>query len=51
MEVATLEDVQQLLREEFSGTRVDIDRVRKILSNYKTNPKDWAKYAKFDKYR
>ena len=31
--------------------KVNIEDVEELLGNYKSNPADWRKYAKFDKYK
>ena len=36
------------LHEVFSSDFVNVEYVSKLLSNYKSNPKDWRQYAKYD---
>ena len=35
----------------FLHFKVNIEEVEELLGNYKSNPADWRKYAKFDKYK
>jgi len=35
----------------FHGDSVNIEEVEDLLKSYKSDPKDWSKYAKFDKYK
>lgn len=49
--VTTLEDVLEHLKEAFSGDKVNVDHVMNILEAYKSNPQEWRRYAKFDRYR
>jgi cysteine dioxygenase len=39
------------LRHIFSSDTVNVDYVSKLLKNYKSNPKDWRKYAKYDPHK
>lgn len=53
-EVTPASDLDELisqLHDEFETDEVDVDRVKQIMSAYRTNPKDWIKFAKFDDYR
>lgn len=43
-----LDDLVKILRETFSNNCVNIEYVTKLLSNYKSNPQEWSKYAKYD---
>lgn len=47
----SLEELKEQLRKVFSYDRVNIDYVIRLLESYKSNPKDWKQYAKFDKHR
>ncbi|KAK9503482.1 hypothetical protein O3M35_010028 [Rhynocoris fuscipes] len=49
--ISTLDDVLVHLRDAFSGDKVDIDYVSNILKAYKSNPQEWRRFAKFDRYR
>ncbi len=39
------------LQKIFSSDTVNVDYVTKLLQNYKSNPKDWRKYAKYDPHK
>ncbi|XP_033220348.1 cysteine dioxygenase type 1 isoform X2 [Belonocnema kinseyi] len=47
----TLKEVIQHLNEAFKSDNVNIDRVKDIMAAYRSNPQEWKKYAKFDRYR
>ncbi|XP_015109662.1 cysteine dioxygenase type 1 [Diachasma alloeum] len=47
----TLGELIQELHNAFNSDIVDIDNVQKLISSYRSNPHDWKKYAKFDRYR
>lgn len=47
----TLKDVIHHLHEAFKTDNVNIDRVQDIMLAYRSNPQEWKKYAKFDRYR
>jgi cysteine dioxygenase len=42
--------IDRLLRI-FDSDSVNVEEVEEVLSSYKSDPNDWHKYAKFDKYR
>ena len=46
-----LEELVKELHKVFSFDRVNVDYVKALLSSYKSNPKEWKKYAKFDQHR
>lgn len=46
-----LDDLVGEIRQIFSDERVDVDEVKKLLRNYKSNPKDWQKFTKFEPTR
>lgn len=50
-EVKTLQDLIAKLHEIFEKDEVDIDYVMDVMRSYKSNPQEWRKYAKFDRYR
>lgn len=50
-EVKTLQDLILKLHEIFEKDEVDIDYVMDVMRSYKSNPQEWKKYAKFDRYR
>lgn len=49
--VATLEHLIAELHKAFETDVVDVDHVTDLMKAYKTNPAEWQKYAKFDRYR
>ncbi|XP_029646075.1 cysteine dioxygenase type 1 [Octopus sinensis] len=49
--VATLDDLCKELREVFDSDRVNIEEVKSLMESYKSNPKEWRKFAKFDQHR
>ena len=49
--VATLNDVIERIHEAFSGDEVDVDYVTEVLESYRSNPAEWRKFAKFDRYK
>lgn len=51
MAVSNLQDLVQELHRAFDGDVVDVDHVKQLMNSYKSNPADWKKFAKFDRYR
>jgi len=49
--VSSMKDVISEIHGAFSGSEVDVDHVTEILEAYKSNPADWKKFAKFDRYK
>ncbi|XP_015604627.1 cysteine dioxygenase type 1 [Cephus cinctus] len=49
--VSTLQELIDQLYNAFNTDVVDIDHVQAIMASYKSNPQEWKKYAKFDRYR
>ena len=47
----TWEEMIEKLLEIFESDEVNIEEVEELLGSYKSNPADWRKYAKFDKYK
>ncbi|XP_060701983.1 cysteine dioxygenase type 1 [Hemiscyllium ocellatum] len=47
----TLGDLIQQLHEIFSSDKINVEEVQMLMESYKSNPADWSKFAKFDKYR
>ena len=45
------DELIERLLEIFEEDNVNIEEVEELLSKYKSNPGDWKKYAKFDKYK
>lgn len=50
-EIKTLQDLITKLHEIFEEDEVDVDYVMEVMRSYKSNPQEWRKYAKFDRYR
>lgn len=50
-EVATLTDLIRELHKVFESDSVNIEHVHALMSAYKSNPAEWRKYAKFDRFR
>jgi len=46
-----LDELISELRDIFSQDRVNIEYVQALLESYKSNPKDWKRFAKFDQHR
>jgi cysteine dioxygenase len=46
-----LDELVKELHKVFSYDRVNVDYVKALLSSYKSTPKDWKKFAKFDQHR
>ncbi|XP_046459355.1 cysteine dioxygenase type 1-like [Daphnia pulex] len=49
--VATLDELIAELHKAFESDSVDVDHVTQLMQSYKSNPADWGKFAKFDRYR
>jgi cysteine dioxygenase len=49
--IASLDDMIAELYKAFDGEVVDVDHVRSVMGAYKSNSKDWKKYAFFDTHR
>uniref|UniRef100_UPI00398EBAE9 cysteine dioxygenase type 1-like isoform X1 n=2 Tax=Pristiophorus japonicus TaxID=55135 RepID=UPI00398EBAE9 len=47
----TLEELIKQLYEIFSTDKINVEEVHALMESYKSNPADWSKFAKFDKYR
>jgi len=47
----TLNDLIRELRKAFETDHVNIERVQDLMSSYKSNPREWIKFAQFDPYR
>nr|XP_026483728.1 cysteine dioxygenase 1 [Vanessa tameamea] len=50
-EIDGLENLVSELHRVFSQDHVNIQEVQNMMSGYKSNPKHWRKYAKFDRFR
>lgn len=49
--VGNLDELIAELHEVFSSDRVNIEYVNHLLLSYKSNPVDWKKFAKFDRFK
>jgi cysteine dioxygenase len=49
--IGSLQDLINHLRLVFASDKVNVDYVKAVLAAYKSNPRDWKMYAKFDKHR
>lgn len=47
----SLNDVISKLHEIFESDNVNVDDVKDVLGAYKSKPRDWAQYAKFDSHK
>jgi len=48
--VDSLTDLVAALHREFESNYVNIEMVNHLMLTYKSNPREWRKYAKFDRY-
>jgi len=46
-----LEQLVEMLYKAFEGDEVDVDYVTELMESYKSNPRDWKKFAKFDRFK
>jgi len=51
LSITTLDDLVGQLHKAFEDDVVDVDYVTDLLQAYKSNPVEWKKFAKFDRYR
>ena len=49
--ITTLNDLIEKLHQLFEDDVVDVDHVMQVFNSYKSNPAEWKKFAKFDRYR
>lgn len=49
--VKNLEELIAELHKVFASDRVNVDYVKALMTGYKSNPKDWKKFAIFDDFR
>lgn len=49
--INNLQDLIQELNKVFESDSVNVDYVTYLMKSYKSNPADWKKYAKFDRFR
>ncbi|XP_053621638.1 cysteine dioxygenase type 1 isoform X2 [Plodia interpunctella] len=50
-EITGLDKLVEELHRVFSNDHVNVQDVQKLMAGYKSNPSDWRKYAKFDRFR
>lgn len=50
-QITCLEDLVRELNLIFADDSVNIDLVDYVMKSYKSNPLEWKKYAKFDRFR
>lgn len=48
---ATLDELISELHEVFKSDRVNIEYVNHLMLSYQSNPLEWKKFAKFDRYK
>ena len=46
-----LKELCSLLHKVFDNDLVNVEYVKKLMLNYKSNPKDWRQYAKYDPHK
>lgn len=51
VEITGLEKLIEELHRVFSHDHVNVQDVQKLMAGYKSDPKDWSKFAKFDRFR
>ena len=47
-------DLDELIKElhkVFSNDKIQVEAVKSLMASYKSSPKDWKKYSKFDTHR
>jgi len=47
----SLDQLIEELHRVFDSDRVNVDYVKALMNAYKSNPKDWKLFAKFDPFR
>lgn len=50
-QINDLDDLIREVREIFEEDHIDVDFVQEVMLSYKSNPRDWTKFAHFDRYR
>ena len=51
LQITSLDEMIAEIKKIFEADDVDIDYVKYVMSSYKSNPKDWKKFAIFDQHR
>ena len=46
-----LKELVSMLGDIFARDTVDVDYVKELMSKYKSNPRDWRQYAKYDPHK
>jgi hypothetical protein len=49
--IHSLDELIEELHKIFEADRVNVEHVKAVLSSYKSKPKEWRKYAKFDTHK
>ena len=49
--VNDFDDLVSQLGQIFADDNIDVDYVQEVMSTYKSNPRDWKKFAHFDRHR
>lgn len=49
--VSSLDELLEELHKAFAGDNVCVEYVKELLYNYKSNVREWIKFAKFDRYK
>lgn len=50
-QIESLDELVEELHRIFESESVNVDYVHQVMAAYKSRPKDWKKYASFDRYR
>ncbi|EEC15879.1 cysteine dioxygenase, putative [Ixodes scapularis] len=48
---SSLADLIEQLHRVFESDHINVEYVHDLMLSYKSNPKEWQKYAKFDRHR
>jgi Cysteine dioxygenase type I len=47
----TFDQLKDGLHELFSGDSVNVEELNELLAAYRSDPREWKKYAKFDRFK
>ena len=50
-QINSLDDLIRELYKVFEEDEVNVEYVKYLMTSYKSNPQDWKKFAKFDRYK
>ena len=50
-EITSLDELIKEIYKIFEGDDIDVDYMIEVFKNYKSNPQDWKKFAKYDRYK